>query len=114
MGVKVSIDLNGVEKKLNSTNIKRGRYAFMNQAHSDMERYVPKRQGNLRNDSYVDKGNESIRYTAPYAKAQFYGMVNGSQIKHYSTPGTTRRWDLKAKGVYVKDWIRAFNKGANL
>lgn len=126
MGMKVSINLDGMEKKLSQANIKRGRYAFMNQAMSDMEQYVPRDQGDLRGDTaisknnvYVDNGNETIHYTQPYARAQFYGMINGHPVTHYSQYGgqpVGRRWDLRAKSVFINDWIKAFtgSKGANL
>ena len=74
----------------------------LNQMHQDMERYVPKRAGFLRSQSFVN--DTGIHYTAKYAKAQFYGLVNGHQVRRYSTPGTSRRWDLRAKAVYMSDW----------
>lgn len=74
----------------------------LNQMHQDMERYVPKRAGFLRSQSFVN--NTGVHYTAKYARAQFYGFVNGHRVKNYSTPGTGRRWDLRAKAVYMTDW----------
>ena len=40
------------------------------------------------------------RLAAPYDKAQFYGFVGkgGYRVHHYTTPGTSRRWDLRLKG----------------
>lgn len=80
----------------------------LNQMHQDMERYVPKRAGFLRSQSFVN--DAGVHYTAKYAKAQFYGIVNGSQVRNYSTPGTSRRWDLRAKSVYMSDWQRVASK----
>lgn len=74
----------------------------LNQMHQDMERYVPKRAGFLRSQSFVN--DTGVHYTAKYAKAQFYGFVNGSRVQNYSTPGTGRRWDLRAKSTYMSDW----------
>ena len=74
----------------------------LNQIHQDMEQYVPKRAGFLRSQSFVN--GTGIHYTAKYARAQFYGIVNGHRVQNYSTPGTSRRWDLRAKAVYKADW----------
>ena len=80
----------------------------LNQMHQDMEQYVPKRAGFLRSQSFVN--DTGVHYTAKYAKAQFYGLVNGSRVRSYSTPGTSRRWDLRAKSVYMSDWQRVASK----
>jgi hypothetical protein len=77
----------------------------LNQMHQDMESYVPKRAGFLRSQSFVN--NTGVHYTAKYARAQFYGLVNGHRVRNYSTPGTSRRWDLRAKAVYMSDWQKA-------
>lgn len=74
----------------------------LNQMHQDMERYVPKRAGFLRSQSFVSA--TGVHYTAKYARAQFYGVVNGSPVRTYSTPGTSRRWDLRAKSTHMSDW----------
>ena len=74
----------------------------LNQMHQDMERYVPKRAGFLRSQSFVN--DTGVHYTAKYARAQFYGFVNGSRVRSYSIPGTSRRWDLRAKSAYKTDW----------
>lgn len=78
------------------------RAALLNQMQHDMEPFVPLLHGYLRNHSFVH--GSQIIYAAPYAKAQFYGIVNGSPVKHYTTPGTGRRWDLVATARYKDDW----------
>lgn len=105
MGVKVKID--GVYKKLSKENFDRGRYALANQAMADMNQYVPRKRGDLRQK--VHASHENIIYESPYAKRQFY--LNG---RKYSTPGTGPRWDLKAKSIHGKSWKKAFVKGAGL
>jgi hypothetical protein len=50
----------------------------------------------------------TLIYSAPYAKAQFYGVVGGKYpVVNYTTDKhsqATKRWDLKAKAIYGKDW----------
>lgn len=83
-------------------NSKAVRAALLNQMQHDMSPFVPWLHGYLCNHSFVH--DSQIIYVAPYAKAQFYGIVNGYPVKHYTTPGTGRRWDLVATAKYKEDW----------
>ena len=74
-----------------------------NDAHQAMEKYVPKKEGYLRETSKVATDGSSVYYVQPYARAQFYGFITNQyggpyRIHNYSTPGTSRRWDLRLKG----------------
>ena len=114
MGVK--IDLDGVRKKVSQRALDKGRYALGNQMLADMNPFVPKRSGGgiLRQTGHLTSDNKQVVYETPYAKAQFYG-TNGKVIfRKYSTPGTGKRWDLKAKGMYLPSWKRAFLRGAGI
>lgn len=81
---------------------------ILNQMESDMQPFVPYLQGNLMNDTYIDENARQLVYKVPYAKAQFYGVVGGKYpVVNYTTkkhPQATKRWDLKAKAIYGKDW----------
>lgn len=98
MGVNVKLDLTGMHQKLSKQVVYNGRRLFMNDAHQAMEQFVPKLSGKLRNQSVLALDGSHIDYVMPYAKAQFYGFVNGSRVHSYTTPGTSRRWDLRLKG----------------
>lgn len=111
MAFRINIDLDGFMEQTNLTNVKRGQYALVNQAMSDMEQFVPKDQGHLRDSVHATSNGSQITYAMPYAKAQFYGMINGSRIHNYTTPGTSRRWDLKGKSVFMDSWVKAFTRG---
>ncbi len=80
----------------------------LNQMESDMQRFVPYDQGNLTRDTLIDTQHRQIVYQMPYAKAQFYGIVGGKYpVVNYTTdthPQATKRWDLKTKAIYGKDW----------
>lgn len=111
MAFRINVDLDGFMEQTSLTNVKRGQYALVNQAMSDMEQFVPKDQGHLRDSVHATSNGSQITYAMPYAKAQFYGMINGSRIHNYTTPGTSRRWDLKGKSVFMDSWVKAFTEG---
>ncbi|GIN08665.1 hypothetical protein J1TS1_28100 [Shouchella clausii] len=113
--MQVSVNLTVAKKKLSQSNVKRGRFALANQAMADMNQFVPMREGILRQTGTVDSDGSAVTYGMPYAKAQFYGRVGrgGYPVRNYTTPGTGPRWDLKAKPIFMSDWIKAFVKGAD-
>lgn len=105
-------DLNGVYRKLSKGNMKRGKYALANQMLADMTNYVPNDSGNLRTTGTIDGKGDALTWKTVYAKAQFYGSNGYVSFHKYTTPGTGKRWDLKAKGKHMKSWKKAFVKGA--
>lgn len=107
MGIKVHVDLTKLNQKLNTTQLRKARLNMANDAHQAMEKYIPMlhpdTSENLRSMSFVNSDGTSIIYTAVYAKAQFYGFITNQyggpfRIHNYTTPGTSRRWDLRLKG----------------
>lgn len=106
--VRVDINLKVPRKKLSQENIKRGRYALANQALSDMNPFIPMKDGILRQTATIDIDGTGINYNTPYAKRMFY-----LYMYNYTTPGTGPRWDIKAKRLFISDWINAFTKGAD-
>lgn len=106
--VRVDINLSGVRKKLSQGNVERGRYALANQALADMNPFVPMKEGITRQTGHVESGGEYVTWNTPYVKRLFYMMMY-----NYTTPGTGPRWDMKAKRIFISDWINAFTKGAN-
>lgn len=113
MVLKVSVDLDGFMEHTSLDNVKRGQYALVNQAMSDMTQFVPKDRPEepLRQSVHTTSDSSKIIYSTPYAKAQFYGIINGYPVHNHTTPGTTKRWDLKAKSMFMSSWIDAFTKG---
>ncbi|WP_240408787.1 minor capsid protein [Lactobacillus crispatus] len=128
MGVKVHVNLSGLNRKLSAESLKRARKLMANDALQAMNKYVPSSsQGNdesgstLRGMSSVAEDGSSVMYRAIYARAQFYGFITNKyggpfRIHNYTTPGTSRRWDLRLKGHkedmnHVKE---SFVKGLDL
>ena len=58
-----------------------------------MDKYVPRDTGMLRDN--ISKTTNSITYESPYAHAQYVGIVHGSPVKNYTTPGTGPYWDKR-------------------
>ena len=106
--MSVTVNFGGIKRKISNQNVKRGQYAVANQAMADMDRFVPRKEGNLRTAVHVTSVGK-ILYEMPYAKRQFH--INGTT---YSTPGTGPRWDLKAKGMYMDSWKKAFLRGSGI
>lgn len=109
MSVTVTVDLKGVQKKFSGVARLKGQRAMANQAHSDMNQFVPALSYDLRNQSAIGLDGSSIYYNVPYARRMFY-----TQFTNYTTAGTGPRWDLKAKSLYMNDWVKAYVGGAGL
>lgn len=121
MGVKVNVDLSRLNRRLSRGNLIKGRKGAANEAHAAMNQFVPKLHDSgttLRNNSFISRDGKEIIYQQPYAKAQFYGFVgkNGARVRHYTTPGTSRRWDLrlKARQDLMNNVTNAMKKGLDL
>lgn len=114
----IKVNLDKVYKKLSPANIARGQVAMAYQMQLDMAPFVPKKSGDLRASGHVLPGGTGIKYNTPYARAQYYGGTYGkgwsASWSQGRTPGTGPRWDKKAKGIYGKNWPKAFMKGASL
>ncbi|TYC48814.1 capsid protein [Weissella muntiaci] len=107
--IDVHVDLSKIYKKLSPAQLAKAQYITANQMLLDMNRLVPMKSKRLRASGSVTRQGD-IQYTQVYARAQFYG-TNGKQIFHnYTTSGTGKRWDLKAKVLYAPKWGRTFAK----
>ncbi len=113
--MKVDVDLDGVYAKISDNSQLRAQRALANQALADMNQFVPAREFILRMTATIDLDGCGINYNTPYAAAQFYGFVGGRfRVYNYTTPGTSRRWDLRAKAKYMKDWQKAYLEGLGI
>src|SRR5690606_4004896 len=113
--VKVDVDVKRILPKI-SKGVSRAQFVLANQVHADMNRYVPFLTGDLRNQSNVTNDGKAILYNVRYARAQFYGYVGKGRykVRRYSTPGTTARWDLKAKAIHGRSWSRVAGRAMKL
>jgi|SRR5690625_5231255 len=108
MQVNVDVDVKNIPPKVNNRTGK-AQYVLANQVHADMNPYVPALTYDMRNQSTVAIDGKSIIYHTPYARKRFYVPA-----RRYTTPGTTARWDLKAKSIHGASWARVAGKAMNL
>ena len=66
---------------------------FTDTCAKHMDKYIPKDIGNLRDIKNV--GADYVTYESPYAHAQYIGVVNGTPVTNYTTPGTGPYWDKR-------------------
>lgn len=113
--IKADVDVKKIAPKIHKATAK-AQFVYVNQVHADMNEYVPFLSGDLRNQSTIAIDGKSIYYNVPYARAQFYGYVGKGRykVKRYTTPGTTSRWDLKAKAIHGKSWERVARRAMKL
>lgn len=81
---------------------------FTDTCAKHMDKYVPKEKGVLR-DTVVKDGettsnvtSNTITYAQEYAHAQYTGIVNGSPVTNYTTPGTGPYWDKRMKSAEMQ------------
>lgn len=103
---KVDINLN-LGRLFSTANVNKARYVMANQAMADMDQFVPYKAGTLSQSVHINANGSQITYTTPYARAQFYGIINGSPVRNYTRsehPRASKRWDLRAKALYGQQW----------
>ncbi|MGT2800415.1 minor capsid protein [Streptococcus satellite phage Javan292] len=118
MSIRIKVDLDGVTAKLSEKNFVKARTEMAKQMLADMNYFVPSSDpysdGHLRASGHVVEGGRAIEWTPPYARAQFYGTNGIVTFQHYSTPGTGKRWDEKAKDIHMNHWKDIFIEEAGL
>lgn len=114
--MKIDINFDKAYAKLSNSSQLRARRILANQVLSDMNQFVPAREFILRMTATIHIDGSAVNYNTPYAAAQFYGFVgrNRSPVHNYTTPGTSRRWDLRAKARYIKDWQKVYLEGLGI
>lgn len=76
------------------------------------EKYVPVRDENLINTSYVDS-QCNIVYQQKYAHAQYVGVVNGGEVKNYTKPGTGPYWDKRMVSADMPQIVKEVQSKVN-
>lgn len=75
---------------------------FTNTCYKRMDKYVPRRNDNLR--LHVALQPDSITYQSPYAHAQYIGFTKGPVV-NYTTPGTGPYWDKRMVSAEIGEVI---------
>lgn len=76
--------------------------------YNHMDKYVPKDTGSLRDN--VDLKADSITYQSNYAEEQYKGIVHGSPVKNYTTPGTGPYWDKRMVSAEINEVVEELQK----
>lgn len=108
----INVNLN-LDRRFSTTSVNKARYVMANQMMADMDQFVPYKAGTLSQSVHINTNGSQITYTTPYAKAQFYGIVNGSPVRNYTRsehPRASKRWDLRAKALYGQQWADVAKK----
>ena len=77
---------------------------FQNTCYKHMDKYVPKRDGNLREQVDLSDPNYIV-YEMPYAHAQYVGKTTG-EVRNYTTPGTGPYWDKRMVSAEIQDVVK--------
>ena len=118
MSVRVSYNGKKLTDVFSKANLEKANYVVANQAMQDMDQFVPYKQGHLAGSAHISGNKQTIVYNTPYAKAQFYGFITNyktgqqSRIRNYTRsehPQASRRWDLRAKNLYMNRWLNKVN-----
>ena len=67
----------------------RARICLAQSVRSRCDKYVPFDTGNLKNSAEIAPDGSKLTYSAPYARAQYYGMY------HHSDPNRGRFWEKR-------------------
>ena len=87
MSVRVSYNGKKLTDVFSQANLEKANYVVANQAMQDMDQFVPYKQGHL-------AGSAHIR------------IRNYTRSEH---PQASRRWDLRAKNLYMNRWLNKVN-----
>jgi hypothetical protein len=104
--IRAKSDISRIERKVSNENVKKGRYALANQVLLDNDKYIPKKDGDLRGSGHVESGGDSVSWDTVYARAQYYGTNGIVVFRNYTTPGTSKLWYEKASKANMDKWKR--------
>ena len=99
--LNVRVNFAGIERRL-ERNVERGKFILASQVLADTNNYVPELSGDLKRYANISNDNESITWTQPYARFQYYAQGNFN----YTKPGTGPRWVDVAMSRHVDSWRR--------
>ena len=109
MSVRVSYNGKKLTDVFSQANLEKANYVVANQAMQDMDQFVPYKQGHLAGSAHISGNKQTIVYNTPYAN---YKTGQQSRIRNYTRsehPQASRRWDLRAKNLYMNRWLNKVN-----
>lgn len=76
---------------------------YTNTCYKRMDKYVPRRDDNLR--LHIAMTPTSITYQSPYAHAQYVGYTKGP-VTRWTTPGTGPYWNERMASAEINEIIK--------
>lgn len=110
---KVNIDIDSLVEKLSDRNLEMGQKAMANQMLSDMDDFVPYREGTLSMTATISLDGKELHWNTPYASKVYNGAPSWNWTRDFH-PLAGPEWDKVASGLYLEDWKKAFVGGAQL
>lgn len=110
---KVDIDVSKLVDKLSESNLDMGQKAMANQMLSDMDDFVPYREGSLSNSGTIALDGKELHWNTPYARRMYNGDAGWNWTREFH-PLAGPEWDKAAGGLFMEDWKKAFVGGASL
>ena len=95
--MSIEIDMAGLGDIFSDEDLKNAQLQFVEGCRAIMEPFVPKRTGNLRDNTQI--GRDEITYTEEYAADVYFAPEGG----HWTTEGTGPYWDEQAKAQKMGD-----------
>lgn len=92
--INVNIDMGKINNR-----IEKAQKPMANQFELEADKYVPRKNGTLRQSGRVSNDGKSVIWNTLYAHYQYMGISRlGKTGWTYTTPGTGPKWDERVKG----------------
>lgn len=111
--LKIDVDIDLAVEKLGQANLDMGQKIMANQMMSDIDDYVPYREGTLSQTVTASLDGKELHWNTPYARKMYYGDPGWNWTRTFH-PLAGPAWDEIPKGIYMDDWKRAYVEGAKL
>lgn len=102
MGVNVSVDLSGLEKRFSDGTLRAQQITFAQRVAFDMRKHVPVDEGTLRDSEPLNSNyaKGEIIYNTPYAKE----VLNADSVRTVKNPDACPHWPEVTKQERLEAW----------
>ena len=116
MSVKIDINTNKILKVRGLGGSKEAQKYLASEVKRLCDPYVPKQQGNLKNNATIAGDGSQLVYNQPYAHYQYYGQVmagrapkhyTGESLSYHGAPMRGAQWEKRMLADKSKDLERS-------
>lgn len=123
MKIRVDVDSARIMRERGLGGDNRAQVFLASEVKRLSDKYVPKQQGLLKNQSVIASDGSTLTYTQPYAHYQYYGEAmagrapkkyTGKPLDYHGGPMRGPRWDRRMmadKGGEVADNLKEYIGG---